>query len=229
MIDLHAHILPNVDDGSDNLDDSLRMLLEAQEQGVTDIVLTPHHRRKFCKTKQELLAEFKSFCLEKEKRGINVNLYLGQEIYIDSNYKSLVTSDKILTLCDSNYVLVEFDFVEEADITEVVYGLNKLGFKPIVSHFERYTYATIDMAKEVKSLGGLIQVNAQSLVGKGKFHFRKMTKALFKQNLVDFVASDMHLGRINCMKKAYAFVSKKYSKQTADNVFELNAKRFIKG
>ena len=64
MIDLHAHILPNVDDGSNSLEDSLQMLLEAQEQGVTDIVLTPHHRRKFCKTKQELLAEFKSFCLQ---------------------------------------------------------------------------------------------------------------------------------------------------------------------
>ena len=229
MIDLHAHVLPLVDDGSNNLTDSLKMLIEAEAQGVTDIVLTPHRRRKFCKSKEELNKAFESFCLEKEKAGISINLYLGQEIYISNGYKKLFTNGELLSLCDSNYFLIEFDFVEETDVSEVVYVLAKQGFVPVVAHFERYSYANIDMAREIKALGGLIQVNAQSLVGKGKFKFRKLTSKLFKEGLVDIVASDIHCGRVNCMKKAYTFVSKKYGKQIAEDVFKLNAKKIIEG
>ena len=62
MIDLHTHILPSVDDGSAKLEYSLNLLAEAQEQGVTDLILTPHRRRKYRKSKEQLLEEFEAFC-----------------------------------------------------------------------------------------------------------------------------------------------------------------------
>ena len=87
MIDIHAHILPNVDDGSNGMEESLKMLKDAEQQGITDVILTPHYRKEYDKTEQELLEEFNSFCAEKNKQGIDVNLFLGQEIYIEKDFK----------------------------------------------------------------------------------------------------------------------------------------------
>ena len=229
MIDLHTHILPSVDDGSAKLEYSLNLLAEAQEQGVTDLILTPHRRRKYRKSKEQLLEEFEAFCIQKEQHGLTINLYLGQEIYIGKSYKSDFINGEILPLCNGKFVLIEFDFIEETDISEVVYDIVKLGYIPIIAHFERYAYSNVDVARELKSLGGLIQINAQSLVGKGKFKLRKKISQLFKDDLVDFVASDIHYGRKNYTKKAYAFVSRKYGKQTAENLFKHNAEKIIEG
>ncbi len=229
MIDIHAHILPDVDDGSTGLDESIKMLRDAEQQGITDIILTPHYRRDYDKTEQELLTVFNGFCAEKEKQGINVNLYLGQEIYIEKEFKKKFKEGLYLPLCGTKYVLIEFEFNEDHDIAETVYDLLKMGYKPIVAHIERYSYADRYVAREVKALGGYIQVNADSICGKYKRYLIRKVKALFEEDLVDFVASDIHQMRNIHMEKAYSFVSKKYGKQTAERVFKLNAEKIIKG
>ena len=80
---------------------------------------------------------------------------------------------------------------------------------------------------EVKEMGGLIQVNAGAVIGDGKRKIKKLVKKLFKLSLIDFVASDAHSNRTNCFAMAYALVSKKYGKETADRTFILNAKKII--
>lgn len=228
MIDIHAHVLPGVDDGSANENFSFEMLFDAQRQGVTDVILTPHFRMEYKKTHAELVDAFDHFCAQKEKIGIDVNLYLGQEAFISNEFKKDVKDGKVFTLCGTQYLLVEFDFDVDHDIAEIVYDLINLGFKPIVAHIERYTYADISVAREIKAIGGLIQVNAQSVVARFGALKRKV-KELFNEGLVDFVASDVHQGRKNQMKKAYGKVAKRYGKATADAVFNLNAQKIIKG
>ena len=85
------------------------------------------------------------------------------------------------------------------------------------------------MAREIKALGGYIQVNADSICGKYKRYLIRKVKALFEEDLVDFVASDIHQMRNPHMEKAYSFVSKKYGEKTAEKVFRLNAEKIIKG
>ena len=104
-----------------------------------------------------------------------------------------------------------------------------MGYVPVIAHFERSTYADVSVAEEVKALGGYIQINADSFFGKGKKAYYKKIKSLFKDGLVDFVASDVHAFRENYFNKAYNFVLKKFGESTANAVFNENALKIING
>jgi protein-tyrosine phosphatase len=124
-------------------------------------------------------------------------------------------------------VLVEFDYFKPIDATEVVYALIYDGFIPIVAHVERYVYISISDVLEIKSMGGLIQVNAGSLVGDVKGRLKRRVKKLIKLSLVDFIASDAHASRHNYLKSAYDYVNKKFGNETANKLFIENAKKII--
>ena len=229
MIDIHTHVLPSVDDGSDSYSHSLEMVKVACEQGVTDLILTPHLRDDYRLTKEELTPVFEKFCAQVKKDGVDVNLYLGQEIFIEKDFKKYFLENSVITINGSWFVLIEFDCEEDIDIAEVVYDLTLLNYIPVVAHFERYSYADVSVAREIKELGGYIQVNADSLVGKTKKTYFKKVKKLFKEGLVDFVASDVHDFRENNLKKAFDFVSKKFGADVAQSVFNKNALQIING
>lgn len=227
MVDLHAHLLPNVDDGSGCVEDSFLMLDDAVAQGVTDIVLTPHLNENYSPTVCQVKRAFNEFQQKVSDKGYKVNLYLGQEIYVGNGFEKVFSSKDFLTLNGTNFVLLEFDYVEEFDIAECVYQLKRRGFEPVVAHFERYSYADFSVASEVKGVGGYIQVNADSCFG-GLFGSGKV-KPLFENNLVDFVASDVHIFRKNKLKKAKEWITKKYGEERANAVLKENQMKIIKG
>lgn len=227
MIDVHSHVLPFVDDGSASLEESFKMLIESEEQGVTDVIFTPHFRHPYVGTPEGLKIAFENFKKAKEQAGIGVNVYLGQEIFLTQDFKNDFVSGKILTMNDTPYILVEFDYCSDFDMTEIIYLLVKDGFKPIVAHFERYTFVDVMTALEIKNLGGYIQVNAGAIIDAFNLKIKKRVKTLFEEDLVDFVASDVHSVRKNAMKSAYLKIKKKYGIDTADRVFIENAKAII--
>ncbi len=229
MIDIHSHILPCVDDGSESLSASIAMLKKAVSDGVTGIIFTPHLRLNFNLSPKELQKKFDEFLVEVKKEGIEVDLYLGQEIYIDRDWKKLFKSKAFRTMAGTKHVLIEFSYTERQEYSEIVYELATMGYKPIVAHVERYSRITLDDVLEMRAEGGLIQVNAESIVGKEKgFRARlKYVKKLFKYGLVDFVASDVHSNREFLLKEAYAYVKKKVGEETAQTVFFINAKELL--
>lgn len=229
MIDLHTHILPGIDDGSDNLQTSINMVKHAVSQGVTDIFFTPHYRDLFNPSVEEINQAYDNLKNELNVQGITVNTYLGQEIFVDKEIKTLLKENKVLTLNGTKYVLIEFDLNHRNDIASMVYEVKIAGYIPIVAHLERYYYSTMDIAREIKGYGALIQVNAGSIVGRHKSDYKKMVKGLFKEGLVDFVASDVHSSRENMLLESYNYVSKKFGKEIANAVYNENAKKIIKG
>lgn len=230
MIDIHTHILPFLDDGSDSIENSLQLLKEEESMGVTDVICTPHFRAPHIKSAEETKAVFEDFKLKAKEAGINVNLHLGQEIAVEGkDVKALLRNGEILTVNDSKWVLIEFDFIKKCEIVEMVYELRNSGYIPIVAHLERYHYATEDIAYEIKVEGGYIQVNAGALVGKSARKNKKFAKRLIKGGFADFVASDVHHGRINNLLKAYQYVDKKFGRPAAEVLFKINAKKVIKG
>lgn len=227
MTDIHSHVLPCVDDGSESNEDSVAILKEEAAQGVKNVILTPHYRPPFLKEKSELKERFESFKKFVKEQGVDVNLYLGQEIYVREKTVSLLNEGKLLTLNDTKYVLAEFSTSHRSDVTEAVYGLTINGYIPIVAHIERYSYLGVSDAEEIKSLGGLIQVNAASVMGKPRGEYRKRVKKLIKAGLVDFVASDVHFVRKNYMRDAYRYVEKKFGESQAEKLFFTNAEKII--
>ncbi len=228
MIDIHTHVLPLVDDGSASIEKSLQMLKDSAQQGVTDVILTPHCRAHYNETPESLKKSFDEFVKIATANGVNVNLYLGQEIFINKHIKQKLQDGEHLTLNGSKYILLEPDYVE-CEITEAVYELTRIGYIPIVAHVERFPYITEQDVLEIKELGGLIQINASALFCNDFRTDKKRAKRFLKAGLVDFVASDVHSNRENYMQKAYKYVKSKYGINYADAVFILNAKKIIEG
>ncbi len=225
MIDIHSHILHAVDDGSESIAQSLEMLKEEEMQGVTDVILTPHYRADYLPDVETIEKNFAELKDAINSSGIRVNVYLGQEIFVFSDFVKAIKEGKVLTMNGTKYVLVEFSMKRPMDVTETIYMLVSNGYIPIVAHIGRYFYVDTDTAKEIKELGGLIQINATSLCKSGTSKRKAIN--LIKSGLVDFIASDIHSSRKNEMQKAYNIVSKKFGEETAENLFTENAKKII--
>lgn len=208
MIDIHTHILPNVDDGSSDFDTSCKLLELELENGVNKVICTPHQN--YLNLNKELLIEkFNEF---KNKINLDIELYLGSEIYYYKGFLNDLVNDKLLTLNNSKYILIEFSTSQNTDIIDIVYSIRLKGYIPIIAHIERYSYLNNEDYLKIKKEGALIQINASSF---NYSNTKKIIKYLLKNNLVDFVASDCHdLNRRSVdFFKIKKYIYKKYKEQ----------------
>lgn len=191
MIDIHTHILPSVDDGSSSLEMSIEMIKLELNQGVTDIIFTPHTQfHNEFNEKEKLLSVYYEFIGELNKRNIIGNFYLGSEIYFDKNTINHFKNNELLSLNNSKYVLIEFDFESKFNyISESLYSISLLGYIPIVAHVERYQLSFSEIVK-LKKEGNLLQWNANFISG-GLLKKHYVNK-LLKNHLIDYIASDCH-------------------------------------
>ena len=229
MIDIHNHILPNVDDGFRNLEDSINCIKELIKLGVTDIVFTPHYESipNRMIPNVNIKDSFENFKKELEKNELNVNVYLGNEITLENGIIDKIKDKTCLTLNDSKYVLLELDFfAEDEEIGEIIYELGLLGYRVIIAHVERYMYTDLKYVEMLVNEGALIQVNAVSLTMKNAY-YKKFISKLIKKNLLHFISSDVHQGRENKMLEAYQIVARKFSKEVANKLFVDNPKKVL--
>lgn len=195
MKDLHTHILYDIDDGSNSLEESLEILKQASLNGVTDIVLTPHYIKdsKYSANnakKKELFKELQKWL---DISSININIYLGNEVYITNDSISL--SKEISTINNSRYILIELPLNTKYNL--IFESLNKLKKKdliPIIAHPERYTsyYEDYDFFNNLRKTGCLLQGNIGSIYGRYGKKSKKMIINMLKNNMLDFLASDIH-------------------------------------
>jgi len=219
MIDIHTHILPGVDDGAGSYEDALVMLEAYDEQGIEAVVLTPHvaPRRGFFNTRETLGSVFEALLEKVKQRGLGIKIYLGSEF--DEGDSVLEDIKAGVTLNDTRFVLLDFG-MREADIADVVYEMMIKGYRVIIAHVERYAYVSFEDIKRYRKEGALIQVNAKHLLKKGSKEAQKMALKLLKHDLIDIVASDMHhKENLTDFKEAYALVTKKKNKETAEKLF----------
>ena len=229
MVDVHTHILPLVDDGSDCIEKSISLIKNLVAGGVSKIILTPHYKRGVYEVeREELIEKFNSFTAEVKTRGIDVQLYLGSEVYCDNNVYSLLEQKKVLTINGTNYLLIEFDYFDYSDILDYSYNIVKMGYIPVIAHIERYSYLDVNTLIELKGLGALMQVNASSIIGEHGKKFQKQVLTAIKSGLVNFVGTDVHSNRESSLSSAYKIVSKKFGNKVADDLFKNNAKIFFK-
>lgn len=231
MIDIHSHLLFGVDDGSRTLEESVHVIKKLSEVGYTDIILTPHYINDstYVSTREENLDVLKRLKVGLIRNNVNVNLYLGNEIYIDSEIANLLKNNIISSLNDTKYLLIELPMSGENEIYyDVFLDLINMGYKVILAHPERYISFQKDFNKvyELKELGVLLQSNVGSVLGDYGRGAKKTIKRLLKENLITFMGTDIHHN-----KEEYTFVLKakkkmgKYlTQKQINNIFENNAK-----
>ena len=232
MIDIHCHIIFDVDDGSKTLEESLKYLDEIKSVGIEKVVCTPHINVKHKSSKlDKIISNFKVLEEEAKKRGIE--LLLGNEIMYSSNILDLLKNKEVLTLNNTKYVLVEFKRNENMD-EETIYNAFSLiidaGYKPILAHPELYShYRKMEFVKKLKSMGVIIQVDSTSLLMTAPIEIYMFAHKLLKNYLVDIVATDSHCekGRdFKSLYQAYKIVSRK-DKRYADIIFHDNQNEII--
>lgn len=196
MIDIHSHIIPNVDDGARSVEETFNILKEAQEAGFTDVILTSHFLLNYYETNAQELIFWKEKLQEVlKKQGTKINLHSGMEIYITNQMEELLENKKILTLANSGYMLIELPLATNVKYFDyVVYYLEAKGIKPIIAHPERYkcVQKAPDIVEEYIEKGCLIQCNYGSIVNLYGREAEKTIKTLLKKNQVHFLGSDVH-------------------------------------
>lgn len=229
MIDIHTHVIYGVDDGAKTLEESIAIIKEEIKQGVTDIICTPHYRKRMFEARSEkVLRHFEEVRAYVLNNKLPVNLYLGREIHYSHSIIEFISHGHLGGLNGSNDILMEFSYTEDENIPEVAYNLKLKGFRMVVAHIERYQYIKdLDPLYELKDLGALIQINASTICGANGLREKKKVMTYIKEGLVDFVASDIHYKRRNFIEKAYKIVEKKFGIEVADSLFNNNAKIFI--
>lgn len=197
MIDIHSHILPGIDDGAETLEDSITMIRELTEQGVTDIIATPHYVDEtiYTSSRREnlhLLDELRRTLAEEK---ITVNIYLGNEIYICDKIDDLILFNKTSSLADSNFLLVELPMSGEfPNYEDILQDLINHGYKVILAHPERYTTFQNDFSliERLHEMGILLQCNTGSFIRQYGKHAEKIATTLAKKNMIYALGSDMH-------------------------------------
>lgn len=228
FIDIHSHILPGVDDGSDSYETSMRMLKCAADDGISGIILTPHNkpgRRNMYFSKMTSRAEELRKMMVEE--NINIELYIGSELYYRSGLLEEISDDMAGTLAGSRYALVEFNPFEDYDyIRNGIYSLQTGGYYPILAHAERYRNVCAKKCgiDDLIEMGCYIQVNAGSIMGEFGSKTKRFVKNILKQRQVHFIATDAHdLGkRAPYLSNCADYVRKKYGEDYCNKLFYEN-------
>lgn len=233
MIDFHSHIVYDVDDGSENIDNSIELLKQAEQAGFKSIILTPHYMEDYYKCSKNIIKDKIEILKEKcNEEKININLYQANEIYITNHMVDLLNNEIASSINNSKYVLFELPMNEEPqNLLEVVYNLIENGKTPIIAHPERYIYIQKDPNKliELIDLGVLFQANYGSIIGLYGKEIQKTVKLLLKNNFIHFLGTDEHRSgkiyiNIENVKKE---LRKILSEETIQNIIENNAKKVL--
>lgn len=196
FIDIHNHILPCVDDGSQSLEQSMRMLKIAYQEGIRAICLTPHYMPPRYEVPAQDLGKSKELLQEALiQEGIGIRLYLGNEIYYRQSTVEQILDGTALTMAGSRYVLVEYNVQESANQIEAsIHELANVGLRPIIAHIERYQ-SLVGEERRVDALidqGAYVQVNAGSVTGIFGHRTARWAKTLLKRDLVHLIGTDAH-------------------------------------
>lgn len=234
FIDMHCHILPEVDDGAKDFAESKAMLKMAYKEGIRCIIATPHyHPYRGRASRDEIRRQAKRLRAEAHKIDPGFHIFLGNEIYYGQDVVRRLKEERIMSMNRREYVLVEFPTSQSYQyIRQGIQQLQFAGYKVILAHIERYQCITDDitLAEELYDMGEYIQVNAASITGGAGRKIRKFIEALLDEELVYCVGTDAHdkKHRPPKMKKAAAYVEKKCGEEYMRQIFYENAKEMVK-
>lgn len=238
--DIHTHMIPGVDDGSRNMNMTREMLKMQMDEGVTDIVTTPHYDMyenhqdidKILKLKDEVQKTADAVASELGKDPVRI--YSGSEILYSEGIIDDLKNGLIPTINGTDIVLVEF-YPEQpfSDIVNAVDKILQIGKTPVIAHIERYRalFGNFENVRQLRKTGAYIQVNTGSFTG-GLFSKRvKFIKQLLRNHQIDVIGSDCHNtdSRKPCMREALKVIEKTADSDYLEKISEKNPEAIVSG
>lgn len=196
MIDIHCHILPGLDDGAKDIDQSIEMARQAEAQGVRSVIATPHHANGFhWNESDQVLRAVERLNEALVQRNISLHTLPGQEIRIYGQILNHYREGRLHTLAGSKYLLLELPATQiPVQVLNMIDQLRMMGLIPIIAHPER-NFVIFQSSKRLSELverGALCQLTAHSIAGKRGKKLQEFCLDLCKQHLIHFIASDVH-------------------------------------
>lgn len=235
MIDIHAHVLPGLDDGSKDMQETMEMLRIAAKSGVTDMIATPHcniQRTYDNYYNYHYVQTFRKVEKAIYEAEIPIRLYPGAEVFVTSDLPDLMADGKILTLNGGHYVLLEFAFDDTLEYAnDMLKQICDLGVRPIIAHPERYLFVQqrSHTAFEWFERGYVLQCNKGSFTGRFGEHCALLAYELLEHNLVSVIASDAHgpYHRTPVLTDAYEELLNNFDAASLNILFEENPRRIL--
>lgn len=196
MIDVHSHILPNIDDGSRSIDETFNLIKEAKEAGFEGIICTSHYMENYYETdRPEREVWINAIHENLKNKNIEMNLYLGNEIYMSDNIIKLLEDGKATTMNDTSYVLFELPLnAEPMNLYDMVYEMQQYRIVPILAHPERYSFVQTDpeLIYDLIDKGVLMQANYGSIVGQYGKKAQMIVQKFLENNMIHMLGTDAH-------------------------------------
>jgi tyrosine-protein phosphatase YwqE len=188
--DWHSHLLPGVDDGVMQLDDTLQLLRLYESQGIRHVWFTPHVMEDIPNDPSTLRAEFARV---KQAYQGPVTLHLAAEYMLDNLFEQHLRRDDLLPLGDDSHLLVETSYFRPPmDLPGILRRIQRAGYHPVLAHPERYVYMTQEDYRRLHQNHVLLQLNLFSLQGQYGRTAQRKAIWLVKQGLIDRVGTDTH-------------------------------------
>lgn len=231
MVDFHSHILPDIDDGSRDYDESTRLLIEAKQAGFTKIVSTSHYAVD-CFEVPEYKRKKLIDDLKQEKESLDI--ILGSEIFLTYNIVDLLKEYKASTINGTNYILIELPLRNSfPNLKDFLNKLRDNDYKLILAHPERYSiiHKNFNLLYDLKELGVIFQSNYGSILGIYGGPTKRTVKRMFKENLISLLGSDVHRENSIYPKipKAIEKIKKIISEEDFKKLSNDNAEIVLKG
>lgn len=196
--DVHSHVLPGVDDGSQDVESSLFLLRNMEKWGIRHAIATPHVAEGFPNTADILDTALETLQAEIAKTDMAIKVSRSSENRIDDFFRRQLEAGEIKTL-PNNYILVENSFLQEPwQLDQFLFDLKIKGYNPILAHPERFFYYhSVSPVRydQLHRAGNLFQINVLSLAGAYGRDEKKAAEKLIEKGYVDFLGTDLHTPR----------------------------------
>ena len=194
-VDIHSHLIPGVDDGAKNLEDSIALIKGLKDLGFKKIITTPHvYEDYYPNTSDRLLAGLDTLRNGLKAANVNIEVECAAEYYMDEVFESLLDKKELLTFGD-NHVLVEMSFFQEANkLDDYLFQMQVNDYQPVLAHPERYVYynRNFNRFEDLKMRGCKLQLNLLSLTGHYGKEVKDLAVKILDTGLYDFVGTDTH-------------------------------------
>lgn len=212
--DCHSHLLPGVDDGVQQTEETLQILQEWEQLGVKEVWLTPHIMEDIPNRSDDLQIRFNK--LREDYQG-KIELRLAAEHMMDGPFSTNLETGQVIPFGEKGeHLLVETSYyIPPMNMEDLICDIRKKRYDPILAHPERYQYMSTKDYRKWKDMGVLLQLNLPSLVGAYGYEVMKKAEWLLKENMYDYFGTDTH-----SMNQVNYFLKGTLSKKTAKKLKE---------